>query len=101
MVSNSLWSHGLKPALLSMEFSRKEYWSEMPFPTPGNIAKPGIEPRSLASPAFAGRLLTTSATNHLLMYPCISSIGRIIISVLPFSKRVIFIMFFNFSGVSN
>ena len=47
---------------LSMEFSRQEYWSELPLPTPGNLPKPGIEPASLAFPAWAGRLLTTSAT---------------------------------------
>ena len=31
---------------LSMEFSRQEYWSELPFPSPGNLPNPGIEPRS-------------------------------------------------------
>ena len=33
---------------LSMEFSRQEYWSGLPFPTPGDIPDPGIEPASLA-----------------------------------------------------
>ena len=28
----------------SMEFSRKEYWSELPFPSPGDLPHPGIEP---------------------------------------------------------
>jgi len=32
-----------------MEFSRQEYWSELPFPSPGNLPNPGIE---LRSPAF-------------------------------------------------
>ena len=32
-------------APLSMEFSRKEYWSGLPFPFPGNLPDPGIEPR--------------------------------------------------------
>ena len=31
---------------LSMEFSRQEYWSEQPFPSPGNLPDPGIKPRS-------------------------------------------------------
>ena len=31
-----------------MEFSRQEYWSELPFPTPGDLPDPGIEPRSPA-----------------------------------------------------
>ena len=33
-------------APLSMEFSRQEYWSGVPFPSPGNLPNPGIEPRS-------------------------------------------------------
>ena len=30
----------------SREFSRPEYWSGLPFPSPGDILKPGIKPRS-------------------------------------------------------
>ena len=29
-----------------MEFSRQEYWSALPFPSPGDLPKPGIKPRS-------------------------------------------------------
>ena len=47
-------------APLSMEFSRQEYWSMLPFPTPGNLPNPGIKPTSLASPALAGRLFITA-----------------------------------------
>ena len=32
----------------SMGFSRQEYWSGLPFPSPGDLLNPGIEPRSLA-----------------------------------------------------
>ena len=35
-------------APLSMEFSRQEYWSGYPFPSPGDLPNPGIEPRSPA-----------------------------------------------------
>ena len=31
---------------LSMEFSRQEYWSELPFSSPGDLSDPGIKPRS-------------------------------------------------------
>ena len=31
---------------LSMEFSRQEYWSVLPFPSPGDLSNPGIEPES-------------------------------------------------------
>ena len=33
-------------APISMEFSRQEYWSGLPFPSPGDLPDPGIEPRS-------------------------------------------------------
>ena len=42
---------------LSMEFSRQEYWSGLPFPTLGDLPDAGMKPISLASPALAGRLL--------------------------------------------
>ena len=32
----------------SMKFSRQEYWSGLPFPSPGDLPNPGIEPRSPA-----------------------------------------------------
>ena len=35
-------------ASLSMGFSRQEYWSGLPFPSPGDLPHPGIEPRSPA-----------------------------------------------------
>ena len=41
-------------APLSLGFSRQEYWSGMPFPSPGYLPNPGIEPESLSSPALAG-----------------------------------------------
>ena len=37
----------------SMGFSRQEYWSGLPFPSPGDLPDPGIEPRSPASQADA------------------------------------------------
>ena len=43
-------------------FSRKEYWSGMSCPPPGDLPNPGIEPTSLMSPALAGGFFTTSAT---------------------------------------
>ena len=41
---------------LSMEFSRQEYWSGLPFPSPGDLPDPGIKP---VSPALAGGVYTT------------------------------------------
>ena len=41
------WTVAYK-APLSMEFSRQEYWSGLPFPSPGDLPDPGIEPWSPA-----------------------------------------------------
>ena len=49
-------------APLSMGFSRQEYWSGLPFPSPGDLLDLGIEPASLKSPALAEGFFTTSAT---------------------------------------
>ena len=43
-----------RQAPLSMEFSWQEYWSVLPFPTPGDLPNPGIEPASLVSPQTIG-----------------------------------------------
>ena len=49
-------------ASLSLGFSRQEYWSGLPFPTPGDLPHPGIEPKSPKSSALVGGFFTTSAT---------------------------------------
>ena len=43
----------------SMEFSRQEYWSGLPFPSPGDLPDPGIKPRS---PALQANAFTVWAT---------------------------------------
>ena len=49
-------------APLSMGFSRQEYWSGLPFPSPGDLPDPGIEPRSPALQAIN-------------VWHCLSSLG--------------------------
>ena len=49
-------------APLSMEFSRQEYWSGLPFPIPGDLPDPGVESTSLASPELTSRFFTTRTT---------------------------------------
>ena len=41
-------------APLSMGFSRQEYWSEFPFPPPGDLPNPGIETASPVAPELTG-----------------------------------------------
>ena len=47
-------------ASLSMGFSRQEYWSGLPFPSPGDLPDPGLKPRS---PALQADALPTCHTN--------------------------------------
>ena len=49
-------------ALLSMEFSRQEYWNGLPSPPPGDLPDSGIEPPSLTSLAFGRQILYHCAT---------------------------------------
>ena len=56
VVSHSLQPHGMcvtRQAPLSMEFSRQEYWSGLPFYSPGDLPDPGIKPGSPALQAVS------------------------------------------------
>ena len=57
----TLWTVACQ-APLSMGFSRREHWSGLPCPPPGDLPGPGIEPKSPVFPASAGGLFTTGAT---------------------------------------
>ena len=48
-------------APLSMGFSRQKYWSELPFPSSGDLPNPGTEPTTLVSPALADEFFTSWA----------------------------------------
>ena len=56
-----------RQAALSMGFSRRECWSGLPCPPPGDLPNPGMEPASLLPPALAGGFFTTSSTWESLM----------------------------------
>ena len=47
-------------ASLSMEFSRQDYWSGLPFPPPGDLPNPGIKPASPGSPTLQADVLPLS-----------------------------------------
>ena len=52
-----------RQAPLCMGFPRQEYWSGLPFPSPGDLPNLGIEP---ASPALAGGIFTAEPPgNHI------------------------------------
>ena len=46
----------------SMGFSKQEYWSGLPFPSPGDLPDPGMEP---GSPAFQADALTSEPPGNL------------------------------------
>ena len=50
-----------RQAPLSMGFSRQEHWSGLPFPPPGDLPDPGIEPRS---PAWQADSLPSELSNN-------------------------------------
>ena len=55
-----------------MGFSRQEYWSGLPFPPPGNLPDPGIEP---VSPALAGEFFTFEPPRKPHFLPCATREG--------------------------
>ena len=75
-MSDFVWQCRLAcQALLSMGFSRQEYWSGLPSPPPGDLPDPRIEPASVTSPALTGGFFTTSATREKAMTPHSSTLA--------------------------
>ena len=76
-------------ALLSMGFSRQEYWSGLPFPLPGDLPDPGIEPVSYT----AGRFFTTAPPGKLTWaLTCVlklAQFGHLCCQVLPWLNSII------------
>ena len=64
----------------SMGFSRQEYWSGLPFPSPGDLPDPGIEPKSLMSPALADGFFTSWATGVILLFLKLSTSNYLLLS---------------------
>ena len=67
---------GAHQAPLSMGFSRQEYWSALPFPPPGDVSNPGIEPMFLVAPALQTESLLLSpqgqSTIKTTIFLCLS-----------------------------
>ena len=64
VVSNSFatpWTIACQTPLF-MGFSQQEYWSGLSFPSAGDHPHAGIKPKSLASPALAGRFFTIKSS---------------------------------------
>ena len=58
-------SHSILCNPRDMGFPRQEYRSELPFPPPGDLPDPGIEPVSPALPTLAGKFFTTWEASYI------------------------------------
>ena len=76
--------HGLQAHqdLLSMGFPRQEYWSGLPFPSPGDLPDPEIKP---GSPALAGRVFTTEPPGKPYRRTCACMLRRVPLLVNPWT----------------
>ena len=72
--------------LQSMGFSRQEYWSGLPFPSPGDLPNPGIKPGSLA---FSVDSLPTELQGEPL-------VSLIFLKISSLSHSFVFLFFFAF-----
>ena len=59
----TLWTSAHRTPL-SKGFAKQEYWAGLPFPPPGDLPDPWIEPASLMSPALASGFFSTSTTRE-------------------------------------
>ena len=59
-----------------MAFFRQKYWSELQFPTPGDLPDPGNEPMSLLSPALASRFFTAESPENPTEHPICAKHGN-------------------------
>ena len=69
----TLWPHRPYKSPLSIEFSRQEYWSRLPFPPPGDLPDPRNEHASPVSPALAGIFFTTEPLGSPILFLLYSS----------------------------
>ena len=67
------------PDLLSMEFSRQEFWSGLPFPFPQDLLNPGIEP---GSPALQADSLPSEPPNFLHVFSWLDSSFLLMLNVV-------------------
>ena len=109
---DSLQPRGLQPIrfLLSMEFSRQEYWSGLPLPSPGDLPDPEIKVASLASPTLTGGFFTTGPPEKPLRplgtcssrILCPSNTSHYSLSTsLLFGIKIYFKLIFNKFGILN
>ena len=97
VMSDSLppWTVARK-APLSMEFSRQEYWSGLPFPSPGDLPNPGIKSRSPALQADSLPLSHEGSPKLFLLLCSIPLCGysAVLLTILLLINTLVFFFFF-------
>ena len=76
-------------APLSTRFSRQEYWSGFPFPSPGDLPRPGIV---LVSPALADRFFTTEPPEKPFIQGA-SAFSEVAIKAMKEAESILSILF--------
>ena len=71
----------------AMGFSRQEYWSGLPFPSPGDLPDPGVKPMSPALQADA--LLSEPPFVGKVIFLLFNMLSRLVIVFLPRSKLLL------------
>ena len=66
-----------------MEFSKQEYWSGLPFPSPGDLSDPGIKPRSPALQADALPSEPPGKPNNCPQFSSVQSLSRVRLFATP------------------
>ena len=74
-LSVTLWTVACKSPL-SMGFPRQEYWNGLPFPPPGDLPDPGIEPASAVAPAWQANSLPLSHLGSPIKHLCVCSVTQ-------------------------
>ena len=77
-------------APLSMGFPRQEYWSGLPFPSPGDLPDPGMEPTSPVAPALQA--------NSLPLGPLESSLHRLSHLILIRKEKLLLSLFYRWGN---
>ena len=78
-LSETLWTV-VRQALLSMRFSRQEYWSELQCPAPRDLPDSGTDPTSLMPPGLAATFFSATTTWEAKvcgLVPCISQLWHL------------------------
>ena len=96
----SLWA-AAHQAPLSIGFSRQEYWSRSPFPSPEDLPDPGTEPTSPASPALQADSFTTEPPEKHFLFIASALRSSVLYFLHCLGQSSIFILFLSFVALSD